>query len=168
MIGGDHNALHGNKRFDPFARPGAVSIGCKFAKRTEGESCLRFLSFLFFLPCPDLVVIAARSQCQRIKRFPLVEGKDLRAFIAPELCGDQRQQGRFAGPRRSEDQRMADIVDMKVQPEGRRAAGDLHQRWGRWRIEGAWRGCAPCPDGIDRDQIGKIGRVDQRLTDIGV
>ena len=65
MIGRNRDALHGNKRFDPFAGPGAVSIGCKFTKRTEGESGLLLSGF--FLPCPDLVVVTACSQCQRIE-----------------------------------------------------------------------------------------------------
>ena len=51
-------------------------------------------------------------------------------LIAAELRGDRRQQHRFARASRAEDQRMADIRDMQIEPEGRRAHGRGVQKRG--------------------------------------
>ena len=159
VIGCDGDSLHGNKRFDPLGCPCPVPVGRKLGQRAECERTL---------PCPDLVVIAAGGFGQRVERLAFIKGEDLRRFVPAELCRDQRQQGRLSRPRRPEDQRMADIVDMQVQPEGRRAAGDLHQRRGIGRIERAWGGRAARPYGIDRNEVGEIACVYERFANIGV
>src|SRR3546814_17875354 len=48
---------------------------------------------------------------------PKVEGEDLIVGIAAELHCHQRQQHRLAGAGRPDDQRMADIADMKGKTE---------------------------------------------------
>src|SRR3546814_12706632 len=56
-------------------------------------------------------------------RSAKVEGEDLGLWIAPELQRHERQQHRFAGAGRSDDQRVADIANMDGKPERGRAFG---------------------------------------------
>src|SRR3546814_3170115 len=63
-------------------------------------------------------------------RSAKVEGEDLGLWIAPELQRHERQQHRFAGAGRSDDQRVADIANMDGKPERGRAFGLAEQQWG--------------------------------------
>jgi hypothetical protein len=60
-----------------------------------------------------------------------IEGEDLRARIAAELQRHERQQHGLAGAGRPDDQRMADIADMKGKPERGRSFGPAVEQRGR-------------------------------------
>ena len=79
--------------------------------------------------CSDSVPSSAELDARRRpwpapRRGPSapVEEDDLRADEAAELQGEQRQQHRLAGAGRADDQGMADIADMQIEPERRAAA----------------------------------------------
>ena len=72
---------------------------------------------------------AHRKGC-RAGRPALVEYEDLGVFIALPLQGEEGEQHRFARAGGPDDQRMADIADMQVEPEGRCAIRlRLDERW---------------------------------------
>ena len=79
------------------------------------------------------------ARAGRARRAALVEQDDLGADEAAELQGEHRQQHRLAGAGRTDDQRVADVADVQVEPERRRAARlRQHQRRGieMWLISG--------------------------------
>ena len=58
---------------------------------------------------------------------------------------------------------------MQIEPERRGAVGQENgQRRGVRRIEGAGAGILPCPDGLQRQQIRKVERIDDGPAQIGV
>jgi hypothetical protein len=59
------------------------------------------------------VPIAAHRQRGGTDRAAKIEGEDLCAGIALELQRHQREQDALAGAGRTDDQRVADIADMK-------------------------------------------------------
>ena len=86
----------------------------------------------------DVVVPAAAGIDRGPHRAALVEGADRGPGIAQRLHGDRAEQRRFAGAGRAEDQRVADVADMQVDPERGRAGGrGVQQRRGARRVEGA-------------------------------
>src|SRR3546814_10911465 len=63
------------------------------------------------------------SDLRHPDRAAEIEGEHLAGLIAAELHGDQREQHRFAGAGRSDDQGMADVADMQREAERRRSFG---------------------------------------------
>ena len=82
------------------------------------------------------------------------------AGVAEELSHEQSNQCRLARARWPENQAVADVADMEVQAEGRRAGGGcVAERGTRWRIVRAWMLLEPGPDARKRNQVGKVQRV---------
>src|SRR3546814_20024654 len=75
------------------------------------------------LRAAEILPVAATGNRCRPNRAPKVEGEDLIVGIAAELHCHQPQQHRLAGAGRPDDQRMADIADMKGKTERGRASG---------------------------------------------
>ena len=70
-----------------------------------------------------LVVGASDGNRSGARGSVLVEDDDLGAGIALKLQSEQTQQGALTGTRRSDDERVPDVLDGEVQAEGRVAAG---------------------------------------------
>ena len=107
VIRRDGDALKRDEHFDPFGRPGPITICRKIEERAECKC-----SPLPILIVADLIVIAAGSKRQGEERVALVEGENLGELVPAELRGDQSQKCRFARARRSKNQGVADIIDM--------------------------------------------------------
>jgi hypothetical protein len=74
--------------------------------------------------------------------------------VAPELQGHQRQQHGLARAGRADDERMADIADMKGKPERGRAFGLAEKQGGRRNA----RPVPAPPTPPKRDHVGEIER----------
>jgi hypothetical protein len=118
----------------------------------------------FGQPAAEIVPVAAHGERGGADRAAEVEGEDLRR-VAPELQSHQRQQHGLARAGRADDQRVADIADMKGKPERGRAFGLAEKQGGRTEMLVPFR---PRPHGRQRDHVGEIERGDRRLADIGV
>src|SRR3546814_9517701 len=73
-----------------------------------------------------ILPVAAHRQRRHPDRAAEIEGEHLAGLIAAELHGDQREQHRFAGAGRSDDQGMADVADMQREAERRRSSSEEH------------------------------------------
>src|SRR3546814_6001763 len=93
-----------------------------------------------------------------------IEGEHLAGLIAAELHGDQREQHRFAGAGRSDDQGMADVADMQREAERRRSFGLGEKQRRRVEMFIAFRAG---PDRRQRDHMRQVQGADRRLPDIG-
>src|SRR3546814_17472532 len=71
----------------------------------------------------ERMVCATHRQYRGARRKSLVKYIDLRTIVASELKCEQREQHRFAGAGRSDDQHMADVADVRAEPKRCRAAG---------------------------------------------
>ena len=61
----------------------------------------------------EVMPVAAKGQRRRAHRSAEVESEDLALGVAPELQRHQRQQHRFAGAGRADDQGVADVADVQ-------------------------------------------------------
>ena len=113
----------------------------------------------------EIVPVAAHRERGRADAAAEVEGKDLRTRIAPELECHQRQQHGLAGAGRADDQRVADVADMKGKPERGRALRLAEQQGGCIEVLVPFR---PRPDRRERDHVGEIEGGNRRLAHIGV
>src|SRR3546814_14711251 len=75
------------------------------------------------------MVCATHRQHRGARRKSLVKYIDLRTIVASELKCEQREQHRFAGAGRSDDQHMADVADVRAEPKRCRAAGLGVEQW---------------------------------------
>src|SRR5260370_7587750 len=67
--------------------------------------------------------VATHSERGRPNGTTEIKRKDLRVRVTPELQRHQRQQHRFARPRRSHHKGMADVADVQRESEWRRSLG---------------------------------------------
>ena len=116
----------------------------------------------------EIVMRAAGGVRQREQRAALVEGCDARVPVAPELRRDQREKRRFAGAGRPEDERVADVGDVEIEPE-RGGAGRcaIEERRRIFRKERAWACGEPGPGRRGRHEVGEVQAVDQGTAHIG-
>ena len=157
----DGHTLGSKDRMEPFGSP--VPLGRLIDPRErlqhDGASPVAGEAGAQVLP-----VTAAGQRCCP-DRAAEIESEDLRAIIAPELQGHQREQHGFAGPGRTDDQRMANIADMKREAERGRALGPGIEQRRRPEVRIPFR---PGPDRRERDHVGKVEGRDRRLADIGI
>ena len=143
---------------DPVLRPGNIRFGLQDGEGTEGRAAA---------VARHVVVPAAAGIDRGPHRPALVEGADRDPGIAQGLQRHRAEQHRFAGAGRAEDQAVADVADVQVDPERRRAGrGAMHQRRRAGRIEGAGVFFAARPDAGQRQQIGQVAGVDHRPADV--
>src|SRR3546814_2776634 len=112
--------LMGEQRRDPFGRPGAFVAAIDMAQRLERDSAR--LAIMVATKA-ERMVCATHRQHRGARRKSLVKYIDLRTIVASELKCEQREQHRFAGAGRSDDQHMADVADVRAEPKQCRAAG---------------------------------------------
>src|SRR3546814_14002123 len=67
----------------------------------------------------ERMVCATHRQHRGARRKSLVKYIDLRTIVASELKCEQREQHRFAGAGRSDDQHMADVDAVRAEPTRR-------------------------------------------------
>ena len=113
----------------------------------------------------EIVPVAAHRERGRADAAAKVEGKDLRTRITPELECYQRQQHGLSRAGRADDQRVADVTDMKGKPERGRALRLAEQQGGCIEVLVPFR---PRPDRRERDHVGEIEGGNRRLAHIGV
>ena len=102
-----------------------------------------------------------------VGRVVLVEQEDLGVGVPEELGHDQPDQGRLAGSGGPEDQRVAHVAHVEVQPERRRARrGGVEERGAPLRKRGTGVRLQPGPDAGEREQIGQVQGVEERLADV--
>ena len=157
----DGDAFLGEDGRHPLRRPGALGRIVDPRQRLQRDGMLR--------PgrqaAAEIVPVAAHGDRRGADRAAEIEGEDLVVAVAAELHRHQRQQHRFAGAGRADDQRVADVADMQAEPERRRAFGLAEQQ--RRRLE-MLIPCRPGPDRRERDHVRQIQRRDRRLADVGV
>ena len=143
---------------DPLHRPGPVAAGLQKLQRTERQR---------LVVGRHGEVLAAGGLGQRVQRQPLVEGVDRHAAVAPELRRDQRQVRRLAGTGRAEQEGVAEVAHMQVEPERRGAVRHaVHQRRRERRVHRTGRSLAPGPDRARRQQVGQVHGVDERTAHV--
>jgi hypothetical protein len=86
-------------------------------------------------------------------------------LVAAELERHEREQHRLAGAGRADDEGVADVADMKREPERGRAFGPAVKQRGRIEMLVPFR---PRPHRRQGDHVGEIEGGDRRLPDIGV
>ena len=106
----DADLLARQDRGDPFRRPAAFGGIVDSRQRLQGDR----LGRVFRERAAEIVPVAAHGERRGADRAAEVEGEDLGAGVAAELQRHQRQQHRFAGAGRADDERMADIADMEA------------------------------------------------------
>src|SRR3546814_10945950 len=77
----------------------------------------------------ERMVCATHRQHRGARRKSLVKYIDLRTIVASELKCEQREQHRFAGAGRSDDQHMAEVADVRAEPKRCRYAGLGVEQW---------------------------------------
>ena len=125
-LGRDDNAFACQHRDDPVRRPGALRRVVNAGERLERDRCLRSLRQV----ATQIVPVAAHGEHGRTDGAAEIEREDLGAGVAAELERHQRQQHRLAGAGRTDDERMADIADVKGKPERGRAFRLAEQQGG--------------------------------------
>ena len=96
---------------------------------------------------------------------PKSKAKTWAARIAPELQRHQGQQHALAGAGRADHQGVADVADMKRQPERRCAFGLGEQERRTAEVVVPF---GACPDRRQRHHVGKVQGRDRRLANIGI
>ena len=157
----DADLLARQDRGDPFRRPAAFGGIVDSGQRLQGDR----LGRVFRERAAEIVPVAAHRERRGADRAAEVEGENLGAGVAAELQRHQREQHRFAGACRPDDERMADIADMEAEAERRRAFGPREEERRPLEMVVARRAG---PDRRERDHVGEVQRRDRRLTDIGV
>ena len=123
----DSNTFTGEYRSEPFGRPGALFGQVDLAKRLQLHAAIIVVG----QTAAEILPVAAHSERGGTNAAAEVEGEDLGVLVAPELHCHQRQQYRLARAGRADDQRVADIADMKRKPERGRAFGPAVKQGGR-------------------------------------
>ena len=116
-LGRDRHRLAREQGRDPIGRPGALAGVVNASERLQSDG----LGDIVRQRAAEVMPVAAHRKRRRADRTAEVEGEDLRSGIAAELHRHQRQQHALSRVRRSDDQGMADIADVKRKPERRRA-----------------------------------------------
>ena len=95
----------------------------------------------------------------------MIEREDLGAGVAEPSSRDQPQRGGFPCPGRSDDQRMAEILNMQDEVKRRRTAECGKQQR---RTNASASRCShfpkPGPDRRDREHVGQVHRAQQHAT----
>src|SRR3546814_20145706 len=108
------------------------------------------------------MVCATHRQHRGARRKSLVKYIDLRTIVASELKCEQREQHRFAGAGRSDDQHMADVADVRAEPKRCRAAGLGVEQWRSVEVRVApWSR----PYRRQRHQMGQVQGMTQRSAE---
>src|SRR4051794_14099427 len=106
--------------FDPSDRPREVGIVIDMAQRAECEVRLR---------AGQVVELTAHCLGEHPDGVAAVESKDLRAGVAEPLRGYQSETRRFAGTRRTDDERVPEVGNMQVETKrSGTARGGVKQR----------------------------------------
>ena len=163
MIAGgrvDRDAFPGQKTGQPVLRPGPLARIVDARQRLQLDGVL-----LAGEREAEILPVAAAGQGRAADRAAEIKREDPGSGIAPELQRHQRQQNRLAGPRRPDDESVADIADMGREAERRRSLclGIKERRPAEMVVL-----CRPRPDSRDRDHVGEIEGRDRRLADIGI
>ena len=85
----------------------------------------------FGQPAAEVMPVTAHGKRRGADRAAEIEGEDLRVGIAAELHGHQREKDGLARAGRTDDQRMADIADVKGKPERGASLGLAKEQGGR-------------------------------------
>ena len=154
-VRGDRHALVGEQPHDPFQREGDLARLVDAGERLQRERAFE----------AELDRLAAHGEGGGAGRASAVEEDDLRTAEAAELQGEQRQQHRLARSGGADDEGMADIADVQIEPE-RRAPSRLghHQR----RCPEMAVHLRPGPHRRDRHHVGEVQGVHDRLAHVGV
>ena len=107
----------------------------------------------------------AHSEYGCARRAPLVEHKDLSAFIAGPLHRQERQQDGFPRAGRSDDQCVSNVADMQIKPERRCAFSLGRDQGGASQVH--ILGVAS-PDRRDRDHVREVKCMQDWLAHISV
>ncbi len=126
----DRDAFAGQDRRQPFGRPGALGRIVDPCQRLE----LHAVAGLVGEHPAQVLPVATHADRGGADAAAKVEGEHLRPLIAPELHRHQREQHRLAGAGRPDDQRVADIADVKGKPERGRAFGSAVKQRGRTKM----------------------------------
>ena len=161
QLRGDGDGLAGEKRRGPFGGPGAFAGLVDPRQRLQGDGRARVVG----QRAAEIVPVAAHGERGRADRAAEIEGEHLGAGVAAELQRHQREQHALARAGRADDQRVADIADMKRKAEGRRAFGPREEERRRLKMLVPFR---PGPDRRERHHVGEVQGRDRRLADIGV
>ena len=105
------HALQGDHRLQPLRGPGSLG---RLVERGEGLE-----SQGVGAASGQVVVLSARGRRQHPHRVAHVEYEHLRVRVAAELRGEEAQEHRFAGAGGAEDERVADVRVMEVEPKRR-------------------------------------------------
>ena len=154
-VGRDADAFAGEQRRHPLQGEGDLARLVDAGERLQRQRAFE----------AELDAFAAHGERGGARRAAAVEEDDLRADEAAELQGEQGQQHRLAGAGRADDQGMADIADMQIEPERRAAARLRHHQ--RRRIQMPVR-LRPRPHRRHRHHVGEVQGVHDRLAHIGV
>jgi hypothetical protein len=103
------------KHRDPVRRPGALARVVDAGKRLQGDG----LGNVLGERAAEVVPVASHGERRCADRTAEVEGEDLRPRIAAELQRHESQKNAFARASRADDQRVADVADVKGEAERR-------------------------------------------------
>src|ERR1700751_2227964 len=110
---------------DSFGGPRPIAAFIQILKRTETQALI----------VPGYTIMCASNRlAQRVHAHSFVEAVEGHPRIAPKLRRQHGQMRRFASPCGTEHDRMAEIANMQIQPEGCRARSyAMHEGWrARW------------------------------------
>ena len=161
QLRGNRDVLARQKRRDPFRGPGAFAGIVDPGERLQRD---RF-GDLVGERAAEIVPVAAHCQRRRADAAAEIEREDLRALVAAELQGHQRQQHALAGTGRADHQGMADIADMKRKAERGRTLGPREEERRRVEMLVLFRAG---PDRRERHHVREVEGRDRRLADIGI
>lgn len=112
---------------------------------------------------------ASETKAERKHAHALVKSVDTGVFITAELCGQRCQQRGFARAGRPENQGVAEIAHMDIEPERRGFIRGQHcQGPGVGRIERTGADGRTRPDRSQGQKISQVQGIDHRPPQIGV
>ena len=161
--GHDRDMLQLHEGSDPLFRPGPFRFGINAQERRECQTSRKAVSVA------EIVMRPAGAEAERKHAHTLVKGKNAGVCIAAELCGQCCQQCGLARAGRPENQGVAEVAHMDVEPERRRFIRCQHsQGSGVGRIKRAGADGRTRPDRGQGQKISQVQRIDHRPPQIGV